>query len=189
MENNQKIPRILSRVTAALAGTGGLEAIVLGGSHAAGNAREGSDLDIGLYYRGTLDVSLLNRKAAALDDRGQEGLVTQVGEWGPSVPRPGQSRPRGGRMPQRGCHPPLPVRPSLRLCQRHLPGRAAAVPHSVGKIRRCHRLEAGNRRVLSPIPPGGGGKVPLGSRIFPFLRPFHSAFSFASAFWATSFAT
>ena len=85
MENNQKIPRILSRVTAALAGTGGLEAIVLGGSHAAENAREGSDLDIGLYYRGTLDVSLLNRKAAALDDRGQEGLVTQVGEWGPWI--------------------------------------------------------------------------------------------------------
>jgi hypothetical protein len=59
-----------------LARIGGVVAVVLGGSRAGGPAREDSDWDFGLYYRGSLDV-------AAVRALGYAGAVTEPGEWGP----------------------------------------------------------------------------------------------------------
>ena len=62
-------------------------AVALGGSAARGTADERSDLDLGVYYRGTDPPSVadLDRAADDLDDRHRSGLVTQFGEWGPWI--------------------------------------------------------------------------------------------------------
>ncbi len=76
---------IVERVVARLAGTGGVSAIVLGGSRARGSATAESDYDIGLYSsrrRGPLDIDTLRRAVADLADPGSSFTVTEPGEWG-----------------------------------------------------------------------------------------------------------
>jgi hypothetical protein len=58
-----------------LAAIGGVEAVVLGGSRAQGRARDDSDWDLGLYYRGRLDT-------AAIRSLGLDGTVVEPGAWG-----------------------------------------------------------------------------------------------------------
>ncbi|MEU0568785.1 nucleotidyltransferase domain-containing protein [Nonomuraea sp. NPDC005983] len=61
----------------------GVVAVVLGGSRARGTHRPDSDIDLGLYYRGTLDVGALRTLAVELGGEGTE--VTAPGGWGPWV--------------------------------------------------------------------------------------------------------
>src|SRR5699024_5826506 len=59
-----------------------LKGVVLGGSRATGCATESSDIDVGLYYEGTIDYGQLNAIAQRLDDAHRENLVCREGEWG-----------------------------------------------------------------------------------------------------------
>ncbi|MEO7236377.1 MAG: nucleotidyltransferase domain-containing protein [Lapillicoccus sp.] len=61
----------------------GVVGVVLGGSRARGAHHEGSDVDLGIYYRGDLDVAAL--AAIARDVGGPEAEITRPGEWGPWV--------------------------------------------------------------------------------------------------------
>jgi predicted nucleotidyltransferase len=58
-----------------LAAIGGVEAVALGGSRARGSERPDSDWDIGLYYRGRLDVD-------AVRSLGYDGHIAELGDWG-----------------------------------------------------------------------------------------------------------
>jgi hypothetical protein len=51
------LPDDVSRVVDRLAAMGGVEAVLLGGSRAAGTATADSDWDLGAYYREPLDLS------------------------------------------------------------------------------------------------------------------------------------
>jgi predicted nucleotidyltransferase len=75
------------RVAERLGEIEGVEAVVLGGSSARGEARPDSDLDIGIYYRPERrpSVAALRQLAAELDDRRLPDLVTDFGEWGPCI--------------------------------------------------------------------------------------------------------
>lgn len=75
---------VLPARVAALAGrlveVPGAVAVVLGGSRATGQHRPDSDVDLGLYYRGGLDVAALRRLAGELAD---DVLgVAEPGGWG-----------------------------------------------------------------------------------------------------------
>jgi predicted nucleotidyltransferase len=74
----------VERCTAALVDVPGVRALSLGGSWATGDARPGSDVDIGVHYRTgePLDIDALRRAAAAVDDDGRAERVTPVGAWG-----------------------------------------------------------------------------------------------------------
>jgi hypothetical protein len=61
----------------------GVVAVVLGGSRARGTHRPDSDTDLGLYYRGPLDVAALQALADDVADGPVE--VTEPGWWGPWV--------------------------------------------------------------------------------------------------------
>ncbi|MFE4452530.1 nucleotidyltransferase domain-containing protein [Streptomyces sp. NPDC056796] len=61
----------------------GVEAVALGGSRARGTHRPDSDWDLGVYYRGTPDVSALT--ATASEAQGAPAEVAGPGEWGPWV--------------------------------------------------------------------------------------------------------
>ncbi|MEU5166844.1 nucleotidyltransferase domain-containing protein [Streptomyces mutomycini] len=61
----------------------GIEAVVLGGSRARGTHRPDSDWDLGVYYRGTPDLSALT--ALASEIQGAPVDVAGPGEWGPWV--------------------------------------------------------------------------------------------------------
>jgi hypothetical protein len=61
----------------------GVVAVVLGGSRARGTHRPDSDYDVGLYYRGELDMAALGKLAAGYGDTPVE--VTARGGWGPWV--------------------------------------------------------------------------------------------------------
>jgi hypothetical protein len=86
---------LLEKIVAALKGIGGLEAVVLGGSRGRGTQTDASDYDIGLYYRGDLDIAALERAAQALNTQvagrvfgsraADAPLMTQIGGWGPWV--------------------------------------------------------------------------------------------------------
>ncbi|MFD0593832.1 nucleotidyltransferase domain-containing protein [Catellatospora coxensis] len=60
----------------------GVVAVVLGGSRARGEHRPDSDTDLGLYYRGPLDVDALRSLAAQVATAHD---VYRPGEWGPWV--------------------------------------------------------------------------------------------------------
>lgn len=45
-----KTENILTQIIHAFNGVDGIDAIVLGGSHATGTANKDSDIDIGIYY-------------------------------------------------------------------------------------------------------------------------------------------
>ncbi|MFR9774683.1 nucleotidyltransferase domain-containing protein [Micromonospora sp. MS34] len=61
----------------------GVVAVALGGSRARGDHRPDSDWDLGLYYRGELDVAGLRAVAAPVAD--DEVRLTGPGGWGPWV--------------------------------------------------------------------------------------------------------
>ncbi len=61
-----------------LAGLEGVEAVALGGSRAAGTSIPGSDWDFAIYYRGDFAPERLREK-------GWEGTVTEIGDWGGGV--------------------------------------------------------------------------------------------------------
>lgn len=73
----------LRAVAARLADVPGVVAVVLGGSRARGTHRPDSDIDLGLYYRGSLAVDDL--RSLARDITGTPTEVTEPGGWGPWV--------------------------------------------------------------------------------------------------------
>ena len=80
------IEGILSQVLQTFQHVAGIDAIVLGGSHATGTANKNSDIDIGVYYDGTnFDLSSFRRLAATLDDQHRKDIITEPGEWGPWI--------------------------------------------------------------------------------------------------------
>jgi Polymerase beta, Nucleotidyltransferase len=62
----------------------GVVAVALGGSRARGSHRADSDWDLGLYYRGNLDVEALRRLAGEVVDV-EPAELTEPGGWGPWV--------------------------------------------------------------------------------------------------------
>ncbi|WP_290861674.1 nucleotidyltransferase domain-containing protein [Hamadaea sp.] len=73
----------LSPIADRLAEIPGVVAVALGGSRARGTHRPDSDIDLGLYYRGSLAVDQL--RAVASDLTGTPTEVTEPGGWGPWV--------------------------------------------------------------------------------------------------------
>lgn len=67
-----------------IAAVAGVVAVVLGGSRARGTHRPDSDWDLGLYYRGRLDVDGLRRLAGSVADGDKIELTAPRG-WGPWV--------------------------------------------------------------------------------------------------------
>ncbi|MFE3519278.1 nucleotidyltransferase domain-containing protein [Streptomyces sp. NPDC059166] len=70
-------------MAAGLVQVAGVEAVALGGSRARGTHRPGSDWDLGVYYRGSLDVAALT--ALASRTQGSPVEVAGPGGWGPWV--------------------------------------------------------------------------------------------------------
>src|SRR5262245_56796039 len=66
------LPNSVTELVDVLAAMSGAVAIVLGGSHALGSGDVGSDWDLGLYYRGTIDLAALSAW----------GTVHPPGAWG-----------------------------------------------------------------------------------------------------------
>src|SRR5262249_37250570 len=66
------LPQTVAELVDVLAAMPGAVAVVLGGSHALGASDAGSDSDLGLYYRGTIDLSSLTGR----------GTVHPPGSWG-----------------------------------------------------------------------------------------------------------
>src|SRR5215510_12076175 len=71
----------LAELGERLSSVGGVVAVVLGGSRARGTHRPDSDIDLGLYYRGGLDVAALQELAGQETD--EPVGVTAPGGWGP----------------------------------------------------------------------------------------------------------
>jgi hypothetical protein len=70
--NLTNLPKPVVDLVDALAAMPGAVAVVLGGSHALGTGDAGSDWDLGLYYRGTIDLAPLSSR----------GTVHPPGAWG-----------------------------------------------------------------------------------------------------------
>lgn len=66
-----------------LTAVSGVVGVALGGSRARGTHRPDSDTDLGLYYRGELDVAALRALAAEVADEPVD--LTAPGSWGPWV--------------------------------------------------------------------------------------------------------
>jgi predicted nucleotidyltransferase len=75
--------QILERTASSLSTIAGARAVVLGGSHARGRAREDSDIDIGIYYADStpLDIAAIVDLAGALNDR-PDPVVSGIYGWG-----------------------------------------------------------------------------------------------------------
>ena len=84
MKQHEDTEALAARVAARLIEVPGVAAVVLGGSRARGAGRPDSDVDIGLYYEPEtrLATGALRQLARALDDRGAQADVTEVGAWG-----------------------------------------------------------------------------------------------------------
>jgi len=69
-----------------LAALPGVEAVVLGGSHARGRARAGSDIDLGLLYRDArpIEIGAVRALATRWND-GADPVVSELYGWGPWV--------------------------------------------------------------------------------------------------------
>jgi predicted nucleotidyltransferase len=74
---------VLQRLAERLVKVAGVEGVTLGGSRARGDHAPDSDVDLGLYYRGPLDVDSLRHLAREM--AGPETDVTAPGGWGPWV--------------------------------------------------------------------------------------------------------
>ena len=87
MMQHEDTDALAQRVSARLIQVPGVAAVVLGGSRARGAGLPDSDLDLGLYYEpeAPLETGALRELARALDDRGAQADVTEVGAWGPWV--------------------------------------------------------------------------------------------------------
>jgi hypothetical protein len=77
------VPAPLIAMANRLVEVPGVVAVVLGGSRAIGCHRPDSDIDLGLYYRGRLDIEALRGIAAERADR--VFGVFECGGWGPWV--------------------------------------------------------------------------------------------------------
>jgi predicted nucleotidyltransferase len=73
----------VAAMASRLARLSGVEAVVLGGSRARGTHRPDSDWDLGVYYRGALDLAALT--ASASEVQGAPVDVAAPGDWGPWV--------------------------------------------------------------------------------------------------------
>lgn len=73
----------LQRLAQRLVTVAGVEGVTLGGSRARGDHTPDSDVDLGLYYRGPLDVDALG--CLAREVAGAEVEVSAPGAWGPWV--------------------------------------------------------------------------------------------------------
>lgn len=84
------------RMQDKIAAVGGVVGVVLGGSRARGTHRPDSDHDIGIYYRGELDLAALQALADEVADT--EAELTGPGGWGPWVNGGGWLRIGGERV-------------------------------------------------------------------------------------------
>jgi predicted nucleotidyltransferase len=77
---------LVSTLSARLAAIHGVKAVVLGGSHARGRARPGSDIDLGVFYSETdpLSIQSVRELAEAVNDTAGP-VVSGFYEWGPWV--------------------------------------------------------------------------------------------------------
>ena len=73
MLSDEELPCIADRLLAV----SGIVGVTLGGSRARGAALPGSDIDLGLYYRGALDIDTVGALARELS--GPEAEVTAIG--------------------------------------------------------------------------------------------------------------
>jgi predicted nucleotidyltransferase len=89
---------LAERIAERLGDLEGVEAVVLGGSWARGEAHPDSDVDLGIYYRPDRrpSVRVLRELARELDDRHLPNLVTDFGEWGPGSTAEAGCAWRGG---------------------------------------------------------------------------------------------
>lgn len=74
------IPREIVELVGTLAEASGTVAVVLGGSKALGTADAGSDWDIGLYYRGQIDLTALSARGTVYPP-GTWGRIMNGGAW------------------------------------------------------------------------------------------------------------
>lgn len=79
--------RIVRGLAEEVAGTAGVAAVVLGGSHARGRSQPGSDIDLGVLRDESepVDVEALRAIAARWHTGSAAPTVTEPGEWGPWV--------------------------------------------------------------------------------------------------------
>jgi hypothetical protein len=75
-----ELPPDLDALVDEMAAMPGVVAVVLGGSHAAGEADAGSDWDLGVYYRGTPDLTALARRGT-VHPPGSWGRIMNGGAW------------------------------------------------------------------------------------------------------------
>lgn len=78
---------VLTTLISALRNVSNVVALVLGGSHATGLAREGSDIDVGIYYReaAPLPIEEIRAVAESISAPGAVPVVTDLYGWGPWV--------------------------------------------------------------------------------------------------------
>jgi predicted nucleotidyltransferase len=76
---------LVQSLTAQLSAIPRVAAVVLGGSHARGQARPTSDIDLGLFYRDEAPFSIERVRELAREVTGADPVVTDFFEWGPWV--------------------------------------------------------------------------------------------------------
>lgn len=74
------LPRPVADLCVALGAPPGIEAVTIGGSRAAGTADDASDWDVGLYYRGPVDLATLARYGE-VHPPGSWGRIMNGGAW------------------------------------------------------------------------------------------------------------
>ncbi len=74
---------VLRRMASDVAAVDGVVGVVLGGSRARGDASPSSDVDLGLYYAGDVDIVALSALACRWSDADVE--IGPPGSWGPWV--------------------------------------------------------------------------------------------------------
>lgn len=150
----QDIGCILAEAVRRLSAVRGVEAVVLGGSRARGNAAPDSDVDIGVYYDGAHPPlnEALNEAATALDGAHREGLVVPYGGWGRWVDA-------GGWLERDGLHIDLilrdirRVRAALSACEQGIVTAHYQTGHPHAYLNAMYAGEAAVCRILHD--PGG----------------------------------